>query len=148
LKFRHAESRAGITAIGGVESVVQIMKNFPEYQALQVSGCSSVVDLTWSDVTGKKKTIESGGIEAALASVNNHLGSSILCKKTCWALGSGKNCEGQQEKHRATRLINLGGGAAVAKVRTNWPDNNNVQTRMRKLADLIAEEMEAWVDEE
>jgi hypothetical protein len=44
--FRHAESRASITAIGGVEVVVKAMKTFPWYQALQVNACSSLVSLT------------------------------------------------------------------------------------------------------
>jgi hypothetical protein len=45
-------------------------------------------------------------------------------------------------------LITLGGGAVVAKVRTKWPNDDNPQTKVRRLTNLIAAEMEAWADEE
>jgi hypothetical protein len=45
-------------------------------------------------------------------------------------------------------LISLGGGTAVAKVRTKWGDDNNVQTPLRKFANLFAAEMKAWADDE
>jgi hypothetical protein len=38
-------------------------------------------------------------------------------------------------------LISFGGGAAVAKVRTKWPDNDDIQRSVRSLADLIVSEM-------
>jgi hypothetical protein len=43
-------------------------------------------------------------------------------------------------------LISLGGAAAVADVRAKWPDNNKVQKWVRRLAKLIAAEMNTWVD--
>jgi hypothetical protein len=51
-------------------------------------------------------------------------------------------------KENAGLLISLGRGAAVAKVRKEWPDNNDVQTRVRKLASIFAVEWKACVDEE
>jgi hypothetical protein len=51
-------------------------------------------------------------------------------------------------KENTGRLITLGGAAAVAKVRTKWSDNDDVQTQVRKLADLIVSEMKAWAGEE
>jgi hypothetical protein len=59
-------------------------------------------------------------------------------------LGSDKHGRGQ--KHWATNQ--LGGTAAVAKVRTKWPDNDKVQEQVRKLAASIAEEVMAWADAE
>jgi hypothetical protein len=38
-------------------------------------------------------------------------------------------------------LISLGGRAVLATVRTNWPDNNEVQTQFQILTELIAVEM-------
>jgi hypothetical protein len=42
----------------------------------------------------------------------------------------------------------LGVAAAVAKIRTKWPDNDKVQAQVRKLAKLLAAEMTAWADKE
>jgi hypothetical protein len=75
-----------------------------------------------------------------LAAVNTQLGSAILCENGCWALFN--IVKGSKEN--TGLLITLGGGAAVAKVRTKWPDNNDVQTQVRKLAILIASEMKSW----
>jgi hypothetical protein len=58
-------------------------------------------------------------------------------------LGSILHSRGQQGKHRA-----VDGGVAVAKIRTKWPNNEDVQTWVRKLANLIGVEMKAWADEE
>jgi hypothetical protein len=144
LTFWHAESRIGIAAIGGVETVVKVMKTFPKCQTLQECACGALLNLTFNNVTGKKKANESGGIEAFLAAVHNHLCSARLCEVACWALSNII----EESKETTGLLISLGGGAAVAKVRTKWADNKHVQTRMRKLADLIGAEMKAWADEE
>jgi hypothetical protein len=45
-------------------------------------------------------------------------------------------------KGRTELLIDLGGGAAVAKVRKEWLDNNDVQTQVRKVAYSFATE---WI---
>jgi hypothetical protein len=50
-------------------------------------------------------------------------------------------------KENTKLLMSLGGGAAVAKVSTKWPDYKDVQLRMRKLANLIGAETNAWADE-
>jgi hypothetical protein len=44
-------------------------------------------------------------------------------------------------KENTGLLISLGGGTAVAKVRTKWPN------RVRKLTNLIASEMKVWAGE-
>jgi hypothetical protein len=144
LTFRHKESRVGITAIGGVEAVVKVMKTFPKCQTLQTSACAALHNVVCKNVTGKKKAIESGGIEVVLAAINNHLGSVILCEIACWALCNIVN----GSKENTGLLISLCGGAAVAKVRTKWPDNNDVQYRVRRLARLLASEMKSWADDE
>jgi hypothetical protein len=149
LTFQHEESRVGIAAIGGAEAVAKVMKTFPKCQALQERACGALLNLTGSvagssNVTGKKKAIESGGLQLILAAINNHLNSADVCEDACWALynivlGSKENTE---------LLIFLGGGAAVAKVRTKWPNNDLVQTQVRKLVKLFAAEWTAWDDED
>jgi hypothetical protein len=85
LTFQHAESRSSISAIGGVEAVAKVMKAFPKCQALQLNACTSLRNLALCSI-GKANAIESGGIDALLAAINNHLVSAILCREACWAL--------------------------------------------------------------
>jgi hypothetical protein len=126
-----------------VEAVVKIMKTFPKCQPLQELACYALQNVMCKGVTGKKKVVENGGIEVLIAGINNHLGSAILCEGACMALfnfvyGS---------KENTCLIISLGGGAAVAKIRTKWPDNNDLQYWVQKLAKLIASEMKSWADE-
>jgi hypothetical protein len=109
LTYRHVNSRAGITAIDGVEAVVKAMKTFPKCQTLHERACAALLNLICNNVTGKNRAIKSGGIKIVLAAFNNHLGSSILCRAACLALfnmilGIKKNTE---------LLISFGGGAAI-----------------------------------
>jgi hypothetical protein len=134
------ESRVGITAVGGVEAVVKIMKTFPNCQMLQKCACHALLNVMCNNTTGKKKAIESGGIEVVIAAINNHLGSANLCRRACKALSNMI----WSSKENACLMISLGGGAAVAKVRTKWPDNNDVQYWVRRLARLLASEMNTW----
>jgi hypothetical protein len=67
-----------------------------------------------------------------------------LCESACSALFN----VASDSKENTGLLISLGGGAIIAKVRTKWPYNNDIQTQVHKLANLIASEMKAWVDEE
>jgi hypothetical protein len=142
LTFGSERSEVFIAAIGGVEAVVKVMKTFPKCQPLQEYACRTLLNLAYCSI-GKAKAIESGGIEVLLAAVNNHLYSSILCEKACAALCN--IVDGSKEN--TGLLISLGGAAAVAKVRTKWPDNTDLQAHVRKLANLIITEMKTWVDE-
>jgi hypothetical protein len=122
------ESKVGITAIGGVEALVKVMKTFPKCQALQECACLLLFNLVYDSATGKQNIIKSGGIEVLLAAVNNHLGSRLLPEKACWALfnivqGSKKNTE---------LLISLGGQAAIAKIRRKWPELDVESDRVLK----------------
>jgi hypothetical protein len=144
LTFRHEESRVSITAVGGVEAVVKVMKTFPKCQTLQECGCGALQNVMCKNVSGKKKVVENGGIEVVLAAVNNHSGSANVCEFACMALFKIVN----GSKENTGLLISLCGGAAVAKVRTKWPDNNDVQYWVRELANLIASEMNSWADDE
>jgi hypothetical protein len=142
LTFHHDASKVVFVAIGGVEGAVKVMKNFPKCQALQEGACAVLRNLACCSI-GKAKAIESGGIEALIAAVNNHLGSALVSQKAC----SGLVNIVRGSKENTGLLITLGGGAAVAKVRTKWPNDDNLQTKVRRLAHLIAAEMKAWADE-
>jgi hypothetical protein len=84
LTFSHnVESRGGTTAIGGVEVIVKIMRTFPKCQALQETARGALVNLTCNNPAGKKKAIESGGIEVVLADVTNHLNTAHACERAC-----------------------------------------------------------------
>jgi hypothetical protein len=134
LTYHQHESRVYIPTIGGMESVVKVMKTFPKCQVLQVRACNALLDLTYSNVIGKKKIIESGGIEVLLDAVNNHLNSDVACEFACsalvnFAIGS---------KENTGLLITLGGAAAVAKVRTDcsgdvkaWVDADEMKNRAK-----------------
>jgi hypothetical protein len=131
--------RIGIATVGGVEAVVKVMKTFPKCQALQERACHAVLNLACCSI-GTEKAIESGGMEVLLAAINNHLSNAKICDLAFEALrniasGSKENTE---------LLITLGGGAAVAKVRRKWPDNDEIQTQVRKLAGLFVAEMKTW----
>ncbi len=89
---------------------------------------------------GRAKATESGGMEVLLAAVSNHLGYALICQHACGAL----HHLVKGSKANTGLLISLGGATAVAKVRTKWPDNNYVQTEVRKLANLFVAEMRAW----
>jgi hypothetical protein len=141
LTFHHDASKVGIAATGGVEVIVKIMKTFLKCQALQVAACGTLLNLTSCSIgIGKANAIESGGIEALLAVVNNHLGSELICERVCKGLinivkGSKKS---------VGLLISMAGTAAFAKVRTKWPNNDRIQIQVRALANLIAAEIKAW----
>jgi hypothetical protein len=143
VSFYTERVRVAMVTVGGVEAVVKVMKTFPKCQALQWRGCGALLNLTPNNYTGKAKVIESNGIEVLLAAINNHLGSPDVCRKACWALVNNMN----GSKENTELLIFLGGGAAVAKVRRKWRNNDLVQTQVRKLAGLFGAEMKAWVDE-
>jgi hypothetical protein len=142
LTYEHDESLVGITAIGGVEVAVKIMNTFPKCADLQLRACVAVINLATCNI-GKARIIESGGIEALLATVTNHLNSENMCGNTCWALSN--IVDGSKEN--AGLLISLGGGAAVEKVRRKWPDNIDVQSHVKVLANTFAAEWKARADE-
>jgi hypothetical protein len=143
LTFYSEIGRVGIATVGGVEAVVNVMKTFPKCQTLQWRGCGALVNSSCCSI-GIAKAVESGGMEVLLTAVTNHLDSAIICQNACPAIfniASGS-------KENAGLLIGLGGGAAVAKVRTKWRDDDKVQKWVRKLANLFAFEWKAWADEE
>jgi hypothetical protein len=143
LTFEHDGSRVGITVVGGVEAVIKVMKTFPKCVDLQEDACSALCNLAHSNI-GEAKAIDSSGIEVVLAAINNHLDSAPVCEKACRTL---ENIV-YDSKENTGRLITLGGGAAVDKVRTKWADNNDVQTHVRDSAECFAAEWKARCDEE
>jgi hypothetical protein len=80
LTYQHQASTFGITAIGGVEAVVKVMKVFPNCQALQSSAARLLENLTCSNIVGKNIAVNTGGIQILLAAVNNHLASADVCR--------------------------------------------------------------------
>jgi hypothetical protein len=83
-------------------------------------------------------------MEVLLAAINNHLNSAYVCERACLVL----NNIALGSKENTGLLISLGGGPAVPKVRTKWPDDGKVQIWVRKQAKLLAAEMTAWANEE
>jgi hypothetical protein len=142
LTYQKADSVVGIAASGGVEAVVKVMKAFPKCQTLQEDACMALGILADCSI-GSKKAVETDGIQILLAAVNNHMGSAKVCEEACWAMEN----IAHGSKETTGLLIALGGGAAVAKVRTKWPDNDDVQSSVRNLVKLIGAEMKAWADE-
>jgi hypothetical protein len=128
LTSNHDESKIGIAALGGAEAVVKVMKTFPKCQTLQERACGVLINLVWCSI-GSANAIESNGIEILLAAINNHLDSAVVCQNACWALYNII----LDDKAGTELLITMGGGAAVAKVRTNWPNNDDVQTQVRRV---------------
>jgi hypothetical protein len=57
LTFHHAETQAGIAAIGGVEAIVKAMKAFPKCQALQEGAFGALRNLACCSI-GKKKVVK------------------------------------------------------------------------------------------
>jgi hypothetical protein len=143
IKILAWESKLGVSSVGGVKIIVEVMKTFPKCHALQENTCLALGNLAPCNL-GKKKAVASGGLQLLLAAVNNHLESAKLCHFACWALSNvvAKSAES------AELLISLGGGAAVAKVRKKWPDDEDVQPVVLRLAKLLAAEMNSWVNEE
>jgi hypothetical protein len=137
------KSHVGISSVGGVEAIVKLMKTFPKCQALQLRACCALGNLTCFNL-GKKKAVASGGLQVLLAAVNNHLDSAKVCEFACWALSNIVD----ESKENTKLLISLGGATAVAKVREECPDDNDVQTEVRSLAKSIGTEMKSWADEE
>jgi hypothetical protein len=88
--------------------------------------------------------VELGAIELLLDAVNNHMGSAYIREYACSVLSNIV----EESKEQTVLLIELGGGAAVAKVRKEWLVNNEVQTEVRSLTKLLAAEMNSWVDED
>ncbi len=143
LTFQHDESTVGISSVGGVEALVNVMETFPKCDELQWCGCLVLGNLALCNL-GKKKAVKSCGLKGLLAAVNNHLSSATVSQKACSAL-----CNiVRGSKENTGLLITLGGGAAVAKVRRKWPDNNDIQKRVRLLANCFASEWKACADEE
>ena len=134
-----------MVVVGGVEAVVKVMKTFPKCEMLQKLACRALTNLS-CNAPGEKKAIESGGIELLLAAIHNHLNSAVVCETACCALVNIIVVHGSKETKGL--LITLGGGAAVAKVRRKWLDNDKVQTQVRQLVKCFATEWKAWDDED
>jgi hypothetical protein len=134
LTFQLDESRVAIASIGGVEVVVKVMKTFPKCETLQECACIALRNLAYCSI-GKTNAIESGGIKVLLAAINNHLlGSANVCKTACWALFNIV----RGNKRTIELWISLDGRAAVSKVRSKWPESNEVYQRvLRQLTEQM-----------
>jgi hypothetical protein len=66
LTFQHKESQVGITAVGGMEAVVKVMKTFPKCQILQRSACGVLANLTYRNVTATKQVKGPDGFAVVL----------------------------------------------------------------------------------
>jgi hypothetical protein len=144
LTYQSETARVFIATIGGVEAVVKVMESFPKCQALQECACVALGNLATCNL-GQKSAVKSGGLlQLLLAAINNHLDSAKVCEFGCFAL---YNIVKESKKH-IELLISMGGATAVAKVRKEWPDDDDVQTDVQRLAKLIGREMTSWADKE
>jgi hypothetical protein len=111
-------------------------------RCLAVAGCLVLGNLAFCNL-GKEKAVKSGGLQAPLTAVNNLLHCAYTYEYACWALL-------EERKEQTELLIGLfgGGGAAVAKVRKERPDNDNAQSEVRHLAKLIGTEINSWAEDE
>jgi hypothetical protein len=137
----HRESRAAMTAIGGVERIVNVMKTFRNCQDLQTLACSALRKLARCNI-GRNTAVEAGAMQVLLVAIHDHLGSSDTCGHALYALVNMV----KESRGNTKLLISLGGAAAVVKVKTKWRDDNVVQPPLRKLAPLLAEELNRWDD--
>jgi hypothetical protein len=157
LTLQNETSRSSISAIAGVEAIVNVMKTFPKCRQLQWSACHALRNLTMTTTyssssgssynmnVGKKSLLQEDGIKLLLATVNNHLDSSYVCQNALGALENIIVTGSYQENIR--RFIQKGGGAALAVVREEWPYDDDVQPLVRTLAKLVVDEMKTWVEE-
>jgi hypothetical protein len=135
---RH-ESKVAFSSIGAVEAVLEVMRMFPNCKALQSSACKALRNLADCSI-GKKKAVKSNAMNVLLAAINNNLKSADVCEAAIWAMHNMFS----GSKENTALLISLGGATAVAKVKTEWPDNGNVQTHVRFLSELMGDEMKTW----
>jgi hypothetical protein len=142
LTFYNEASNVSISAIGGVEAVVEVMKMFPKSIGLQKFACIALMNLTYKCNIGDKKAVESSGFEVLLVAINNHLDSSCVCGNAFMALGH--IIEGSEEN---TKLFMNAGGVltALTKVREKWPDDDHVQNGVHVITKLIMDDMKSWI---
>jgi hypothetical protein len=143
LTYQNKMSRVGISAIGGVELTLKVMTSFPKCQPLQWIACVPVRNLAHCDI-GKKKALGANGMKVVLDSLNNHAGSTVVCESALYALVNMV----KESKENTEKLIGLGCAVALVNLKNKWPDDAVVQPPLRRLAKLIAEEINSWVDEE
>jgi hypothetical protein len=154
LTFQNETSRSSISAIGGVEVIVKVMKTLPKCRQLQWSACHALRNLTTTAYSssscnmniGKKRLLQEDGIKLLLATVNKHLDSSSVCETALGALENIIVTGSYQESIRC--FIREGGGATLAIIREEWPYNDDVQTLVRTLAKFVVDEMRTWAEEE
>jgi hypothetical protein len=115
LTFLHEESKVGITAIGGVEAVVKVMKTFPRCQTLQEYACRALANLTYKNVTGKKQATESGGCLVLVQLMKNTL--DVITNVT------------HQHEESKVGITAVGGVEAVVKVMKTFPKCQVLQER-------------------
>jgi hypothetical protein len=120
------------------------MKPFPKCQALQERACGALCNLSSCSI-GKAKAVESGESRSFLP-----LQPCTWALRALVSIASGRKADNWlliNLGENTRLLISLGGAAAVAKVRTKWPDNSDIQALVRKLAKLIVTEMKTWANE-
>jgi hypothetical protein len=137
----HLESSVAMTAIGGVETIVNVMKTFRNCKAVTALACFAIRKLALCKI-GKNAAVEAGAMQVLLLAIHDHL----ACKQTCeYALYALVNIV-RDSKENTKLLISLGGAAAVVKVKSKWQDGTDVYPPLRQLAQLLAEELDRWDD--
>jgi hypothetical protein len=92
-----------------------------------------------------EKVVELSAVEVILDAGNNHLNSAKVCNDACIALAFIALTSEEHPELHPELLIGLDCGAALAKVRKEWLDDDDVQTQVLRLTKLFAAEMK-WPD--
>jgi hypothetical protein len=117
LTYEHNASADLIALAGGIEAVVQIMREVPRCAELQAyaSGalCNLVYNQTGADIAMNVKV---NGMETLLAALKNHPGNSQLCCNSCNAL-----IFPIEDSPENTKLLkNMGGTTVAANIFDAW----------------------------
>jgi hypothetical protein len=106
---------------------------------MQDDACCALVNLIGC-IIGKKKAVETGAMEVVLAAANNHTDCLCVCRNALdFLLGIVA-----PSKENTKLFISSGGVATVAKVRKQWPDDDDVEESVQMLMGPLIQELTCW----
>jgi hypothetical protein len=107
---------------------------------LQLAGIAVLDNLACCSY-GKTKAAETAVVEVALAFLNNHLRSTAdICKFECDFISRIV----VDSKENTELCISSGGVTTMAKVRKEWPDDDNVEGAVRIPMEPVVKVLSCW----